>query len=166
MKVLIQRVAKASVEVYEEIVGSIDSGILIFIGVTHHDTVAEAAWLANKVIKLRIFKDSQGKINQSLVERKGAVLVVSQFTLYADCREGRRPSFTQAASPEKANALYEYFVEEIRKSDISVATGIFGAEMKVSLVNDGPVTIILEKDNPNYKKTFGEGDVSDGGFFI
>jgi D-aminoacyl-tRNA deacylase len=145
MKILIQRVAKASVEIDEKIVGSIGPGALIFIGITHNDTAIQAKWLANKLINLRIFEDSQGKINQSLLERKGSVLVISQFTLYADCSDGRRPSFTQAAPPEVATPLYEQFVDEIRRSGIPVATGVFGAEMKVSLVNDGPVTIMLER---------------------
>jgi D-tyrosyl-tRNA(Tyr) deacylase len=145
MKIIIQRVMQASVEVNEKVVGSIGPGILVFIGMTHSDTKDQAAWLAHKLINLRIFEDSQGKINQSLIERKGSALVISQFTLYADCNAGRRPSFTQAASPEIAKALYEYFVDEIRKNHVPVATGIFGAEMKVALVNDGPVTLILER---------------------
>jgi D-tyrosyl-tRNA(Tyr) deacylase len=145
MKILIQRVAKASVEVDEKVVGSIGPGVLVLIGITHNDTPVQAAWLANKLIHLRIFEDSQGKLNESLLDQKGSALIISQFTLYADCSEGRRPSFTQAAPPEIANPLYEHFVDEIRKSGIPVATGIFGAEMKVSLVNDGPVTIMVER---------------------
>lgn len=149
MKILIQRVTHASVEVNEKIVGNIGPGVLVFLGITHSDTAIQTIWLANKLINLRIFEDSQGKINQSLVDRKGSALVISQFTLYADCNAGRRPSFTQAAPPEVANPLYEQFVDEIRKSGIPVATGVFGAEMKVSLVNDGPVTIMLERSIQN-----------------
>jgi D-tyrosyl-tRNA(Tyr) deacylase len=145
MKILIQRVTKASVEVADKVVGSIGPGVLVFVGITHSDTAIQAAWLANKLIQLRIFEDSQGKINQSLVDRKGAALVISQFTLYADCSGGRRPSFIQSAPPKIANPLYEQFVLELRKTGISVATGVFGAEMKVSLVNDGPMTIMLER---------------------
>ena len=149
MKILIQRVTKASVEVNEKVVGSIGIGVLVFIGITHSDTITQATWLANKLINLRIFEDTQGKINQSLIDRKGAALIISQFTLYADCSDGRRPSFTQAAPPEIANPLYEGFVEEIRKSGIPVETGIFGAEMKVSLINDGPITLMLERSVHN-----------------
>lgn len=145
MKILIQRVTHAKVEVEGTTVGAIGSGALVFIGVTHSDTITQVSWLANKLINLRMFEDAQGKINRSLLENNGEVLVVSQFTLYADCTAGRRPSFIQAAQPELAEHLYEKFVEEVRKGGISVETGVFGAEMKVSLVNDGPVTLILER---------------------
>lgn len=145
MKILIQRVSHAHVEVEGKSVGAIGPGVLVFIGVTHGDTPSQAAWLANKLINLRMFGDAQGKINQSLLECKGEALVVSQFTLYADCSEGRRPSFTQAALPELAKHLCETFVEEVRKGGIVVKTGIFGAKMKVSLLNDGPVTFLLER---------------------
>lgn len=145
MKILIQRVTQASVAVNENTVGSIGPGVLVFVGITHNDSAAQVSWLVNKLINLRIFEDSQGKLNQSLIDRKGAALVISQFTLYADCSAGRRPSFTEAALPEVAIPLYELFIDEIRKSGIDVSTGIFGASMKVSLVNDGPVTIMLER---------------------
>jgi D-aminoacyl-tRNA deacylase len=145
MKILIQRVTQASVEVDSKIVGSISTGVLVFVGITHSDTASEVAWLANKLIHLRVFEDAAGKMNQSLLDQKGSALIISQFTLYADCNEGRRPSFIQAAPPEVANPLYKKFVDEVRKSGITTATGIFGAEMKVSLVNDGPVTLMLEK---------------------
>lgn len=145
MKILIQRVLHAKVDVDGNTVGAIGPGALVFVGVTHSDTIVQATWLANKLINLRMFEDDQGKINQSLLEHKGKVLVVPQFTLYADCSEGRRPSFTQAAPPELAKNLCEKFVEEVRKSGILVEIGVFGAEMKVSLLNDGPVTLILEK---------------------
>ena len=145
MKILIQRVSHANVEVEGQTVGAIGPGILVFIGVTHGDTESQACWLANKLINLRMFEDDQGKINRSLLECSGEALVVSQFTLYADCSTGRRPSFTQAAPPDLAKHLYEKFVEEVRKGDVTVQTGVFGAEMKVSLLNDGPVTLMLER---------------------
>ena len=145
MKILIQRVAHAQVEVEDKIVGSIGPGVLVFLGVTHNDTEAQVIWLANKLIHLRIFQDQEGKINRSLLDQKGSVLLVSQFTLYGDCKDGRRPSFTQAAEPGLAKRLYEYFIDEVRKGGIPVQTGIFGAEMKVSLLNDGPVTLLIER---------------------
>lgn len=147
MKILIQRVSHASVEVDKKIIGKIGAGVLVFVGITHGDTHAESSWLANKLIHLRLFEDAQGKMNQSLIDQKGSALIISQFTLYADCTGGRRPSFTQAALPEIANPLYEHFVEEVRKGGIPVETGAFGAEMKVSLLNDGPVTLILERES-------------------
>lgn len=146
MKILIQRVTQASVEVKGEVVGNIGPGVVVFVGITHTDNASEAIWLAQKLIHLRIFKDDQGKMNQSLLDRKGSALIISQFTLYADCNEGRRPSFVQAASLEVANPLYEKFIEEVKKGGITTATGIFGAEMKVSLINDGPITMMLERD--------------------
>jgi D-tyrosyl-tRNA(Tyr) deacylase len=145
MKILIQRVTKASVEVDGEIVGSIGPGVVALVGITHTDTADQVHWLANKLLNLRIFEDAQGKLNQSLVDRNGSALIISQFTLYADCTSGRRPSFTEAALPEVARPLYEQFIEDIRKSGIVVETGIFGANMQVSLVNDGPITILLER---------------------
>jgi D-aminoacyl-tRNA deacylase len=145
MKILIQRVSHAHVEVEGTIVGAIGPGALVFIGVTHNDTIAQSAWLANKLVHLRMFEDGDGKINQSLLEQHGKVLIISQFTLYADCSDGRRPSFTQAAPPELAKQLYEHFIEEVRKRGVLVETGVFGAEMKVSLLNNGPVTLILER---------------------
>jgi D-tyrosyl-tRNA(Tyr) deacylase len=144
MKIVIQRVTQASVEVESKVVGTIGPGVLVFLGVTHGDSVDQCIWLANKLINLRIFEDEQGKMNRSLFETKGGVLIISQFTLYGDCSTGRRPSFTEAAAPELAKQLYKKFVEEVRKSGLSVQTGIFAAEMKVALVNDGPVTLILE----------------------
>ena len=146
MKIVIQRVSEAKVEVAGELVGAIGRGVLVFIGITHTDTIAEAQWLANKLVHLRIFEDENGKMNKSLIEQKGGALIVSQFTLYGDCSAGRRPSFIQAAEPSAAQALYKKFGEEIRKTGIDVHTGIFGADMKVSLLNDGPVTLILERN--------------------
>lgn len=145
MKILVQRVASAKVEVDHQTVGAIGHGLLVFVGITHSDTIAQAEWLTNKLVKLRLFEDAQGKINQSLVDKKGSALIISQFTLYADCNDGCRPSFTQAAPPALAKPLYEHFVEGVRKNGIPVETGIFGSEMKVSLLNDGPVTVMLEK---------------------
>ncbi|MEI8126023.1 MAG: D-aminoacyl-tRNA deacylase [Parachlamydiaceae bacterium] len=145
MKILIQRVTQANVEVNAKTVGAIDGGIVVLVGVTDNDTVAQATWLANKLVNLRIFEDEAGKINRSLIDQKGAALIISQFTLYSDCRDGRGPSFTQTAPPEMSKHLYDHFIEEVRKSGIPVATGIFGAEMKVSLINDGPATLIFER---------------------
>jgi D-tyrosyl-tRNA(Tyr) deacylase len=145
VKILIQRVSEAKVEVDRKTVGKIEEGVLVFLGITHKDTQAEATWLAKKLVNLRIFEDDQGKINQSLIERKGSALIISQFTLYADCNEGRRPSFTQAAAPDMAKPLYEYFVSEVKQNGINVETGEFGAEMKVFLLNDGPFTVLLER---------------------
>lgn len=145
MKILVQRVSLAKVEVDNKTVGSIGEGILVFVGITHNDTRAQGTWLANKLVNLRIFEDDQGKINQSLLDRKGSALIISQFTLYGDCNDGRRPSFTQAAPPEIAIPLYEHFVSEVKQGNVEVATGVFGAEMKVSLLNDGPFTLLIER---------------------
>lgn len=145
MKILIQRVSQASVEVSNQKIGSIDAGVLVFVGITHSDTSSQVVWLADKLVNLRIFEDEGGKINQSLIDKKGSALIISQFTLYADCNTGRRPSFTQAAAPEMAKQLYDQFVQEVKKRGIVVESGLFGAEMQVSLVNCGPVTIMLER---------------------
>lgn len=145
MRILVQRVSHAKVTVDQMVVGSIQKGLLVFVGVTHDDKEEQAAWLANKLLHLRLFADAEGKLNHSVFEEKAEVLVISQFTLYADCADGRRPSFTQAAPPEQADHLYMYLVEEMRKNGLKVETGIFGANMQVELVNDGPVTIMLER---------------------
>ena len=145
MKLVIQRVKNAKVEVEGNIVGKIGKGFLVLVGITHTDTKQEADYLVKKLCKLRIFEDENGKMNLGLKDVGGELLIISQFTLYADCSEGNRPSFVNAAKPEMANVLYEYFCEECKKNEIKVETGIFGADMKVSLLNDGPVTIILEK---------------------
>jgi D-tyrosyl-tRNA(Tyr) deacylase len=145
MKTLIQRVSSASVVVDGNCVAEIKAGLLVLLGVTDADTSKEAAWLASKVVNMRIFNDAEGKMNLSLLDVGGEALVVSQFTLYADARKGNRPSYIQAARPEKAKPLYEAFVAEMEKLlGKPVPTGLFGADMKVSLVNDGPVTIVLE----------------------
>lgn len=145
MKLVVQRVKNAQVEVEGKVVGKIGKGFLVLLGVTHNDTKEQADYLVKKLCKLRVFTDENDKMNLALKDVKGELLIVSQFTLYADCTEGNRPSFTEAAKPEQANELYEYFCSECEKKEIHVEKGIFGADMKVSLLNDGPVTIILEK---------------------
>ena len=145
MKLVVQRVKEAKVEVEEKVVGKINKGFLVLIGVTHEDKKEQADYLVKKLCNLRVFEDENGKMNLGLKDIEGELLIVSQFTLYADCSNGNRPSFTNAARPEKANELYEYFCKECEKNDIKVEKGIFGADMKVSLINDGPVTIIIEK---------------------
>lgn len=145
MRAVVQRVSKASVSVDGEVVGSIGRGVVVLIGVTRGDGEAEARFLAGKVANLRIFADDDGKFNRSAVDVNGEALVVSQFTLYADARKGRRPSFVHAAPPEVAEPLIESFVSLLEENGLHVETGIFGAMMMVEIHNDGPVTIILEK---------------------
>lgn len=145
MKIVIQRVKHAQVEVEGNIVGKIKKGFLVLLGVSHNDTKEQADYLVKKLCKLRVFTDENNKMNLGLKDVNGELLIISQFTLYADCTNGNRPSFTNSARPEEANILYEYFCDECKKNDIHVEKGIFGADMKVSLLNDGPVTIILEK---------------------
>jgi len=144
MRAVIQRVTESSVTVDGRTVGAIGRGLLVLLGVSRGDTRKEADYLVEKIVNLRIFEDHDGKMNRSLLEVGGEMLVVSQFTLLGDCRKGRRPSFVGAAPPETANALYEYFVEISQQKGIAVQTGEFGAMMAVSLVNDGPVTFIVE----------------------
>jgi D-tyrosyl-tRNA(Tyr) deacylase len=144
MRAVIQRVSEASVEVSEKMVGEIGAGLLVLLAVARDDTQDDADYVAEKIANLRIFADDEGKMNRSLVDIGGAMLVVSQFTLYGDVRRGRRPSYSDAAEPEKANQLYEYFVERVRSMGVKAETGVFQAMMKVSLVNDGPVTILLD----------------------
>ena len=145
MRVLVQRVSEASVKVDENVVGKIDKGFLVLIGITHTDTKEIADYLARKVCNLRVFEDENGKMNLSLKDIEGKLLIVSQFTLYGNLESGNRPSFTEAAKPEIANELYEYFCSKCEEEIKGVQKGIFGADMKVSLINDGPVTIMLEK---------------------
>lgn len=144
MKAVVQRVTRASVTVDGEIVGKIGKGYLVLFGVGEGDTKADCDRMAAKLIKLRIFEDQNGKTNLSIGDVGGEILIVSQFTLYADCSHGNRPSFTMAAKPDVANELYEYFCEKISESGINVRKGVFGADMKVELLNDGPFTVILE----------------------
>lgn len=144
MKALLQRVTGASVSVDNEEVGKIDQGLVVFLGVSSEDTEKDAQYLAQKVVNLRIFADKEGKFNLSALDIRGELLLVSQFTLLADTRKGRRPSFTEAAPPEQAKALFEYFVEQARATGLKVETGRFQAYMHVEIHNDGPVTILLD----------------------
>ena len=146
MKLVVQRVKNASVEVEEKKVGSIEKGYLVLLGVTHTDTKETVDYLVKKLCNLRVFEDENGKMNLNIKQVNGSLLIVSQFTLYGDCSEGNRPSFINAAKPEMANELYEYFCDKCLENSIKVERGIFGADMKVSLLNDGPVTIILERE--------------------
>lgn len=144
MRAVVQRVSRASVTVENEVVGEIGNGLLVLLGVGQDDAEKDALYLLEKIVGLRVFDDAEGKMNLSLLDTKGEMLVVSQFTLFGDVRRGKRPSYTDAAPPEKANALYEFFVAEARKQIPKVATGVFQAMMQVELVNDGPVTILLD----------------------
>ncbi|MED4401050.1 D-aminoacyl-tRNA deacylase [Metabacillus fastidiosus] len=144
MKVVVQRAKDASVKVNEKIVGEIRQGLVILVGITHEDREEDADFLADKIANLRIFEDKEGKMNLSLLDVGGEVLSVSQFTLYGDCRKGRRPNFMAAAKPDDALILYEYFNEKLREKGIAVETGKFGAMMDVQLTNVGPVTFIIE----------------------
>ncbi|MGE7877248.1 D-aminoacyl-tRNA deacylase [Peribacillus muralis] len=144
MRVVLQRAKAAKVVVADEIIGQIDSGLVLLVGITHGDTIEDTAYLADKIVHLRIFEDENEKMNHSLLDVGGSILSVSQFTLYGDCRKGRRPNFMDAARPQVANELYEAFNEELRKKGVHTETGQFGAMMDVQLTNDGPVTLILE----------------------
>lgn len=144
MRAVVQRVSRARVVIDQEVVGEIGQGLLVLLGVTHSDTSAASQWLADKIVSLRLFNDDDGKMNRSVGEVGGGVLVVSQFTLYGDCQKGRRPSFLDAARPEVAIPLYESFLTAVRALGIPVAAGRFGAMMQVELVNDGPVTLLVE----------------------
>lgn len=145
MKLVIQRVDNAKVEVENKMVGGIKKGFLVLLGVAPEDKKETADFLVHKLVNLRVFTDENDKMNLSVKDINGELLIVSQFTLYANCKNGNRPSFEQAAKPEQANELYEYFVEKCKEENINVQTGEFGAHMQVSLLNNGPVTIILEK---------------------
>jgi D-aminoacyl-tRNA deacylase len=144
MRAVLQRVREARVEANGAVTGAIGIGLLVLLGVSRNDSKDDADYLAEKIAGLRIFADEQGRMNRSVVEIGGAVLVVSQFTLYGDCRRGRRPSFDEAAPPDEARSLYGYFVERLRASNLKTETGVFQASMQVHLVNDGPVTLLLE----------------------
>jgi D-tyrosyl-tRNA(Tyr) deacylase len=145
MRALLQRVSRASVTVDGQVVGRIGRGFVVLLGITHRDGPAEADWVAAKIAGLRVFDDTAGKMNLALEDVGGELLVVSQFTLYGDARKGRRPSFTDAAPPERAEPLVDYFVERLRQSGLTVATGVFGAHMDVEIHNDGPVTLLIER---------------------
>ena len=147
MRAVVQRVTKARVEVDGTVVGEIGAGLLVLLGVSKTDGAAGADFLVDKILNLRIFSDEEGKMNRSLLDTGGALLVVSQFTLYGDCRKGRRPSFIDAAPPEMAIPLYEAFINAVRAHGIATATGQFGDMMEVELVNDGPVTLIIERES-------------------
>lgn len=145
MKVVVQKVLNASVVVNKEEVGKINSGLVIFVGFTHNDDISNIKYIVNKIVNLRIFEDSNNVMNLSALELNKELLVVSQFTLYADTSKGNRPSYINSLKHEEANVLYDLFVEELKKSNLKVETGIFRSDMKVSLINDGPTTIIIEK---------------------
>ncbi|MDE5714900.1 MAG: D-tyrosyl-tRNA(Tyr) deacylase [Anaeroplasmataceae bacterium] len=144
MKVIVQRAQNATCEVAQDITGSIDFGYMLLVGFTHGDSLAEVCHMAKKIIGLRIFEDEQGKLNKSILEVGGSILAISQFTLYADAKKGNRPSFTSAMHYQEANPLFNEFVEELKSYNISVETGIFGANMKIQFTNVGPITIILD----------------------
>jgi len=144
MRAVVQRVKESSVSVADEIVGKIGKGLMVLLGVAREDTPKDADYLADKIVNLRIFEDENGKLNRSLLETRGEMLIVSQFTLLGDCRKGRRPSFMNAADPQKGEELYEYFVNAVAQKGIRVQTGRFRAMMDVALINDGPVTLIVE----------------------
>ena len=151
MRLVVQRVSSASVTVGGVTVGSIRSGLVILAGMGRADSQLEVDYLADKVLGLRVFPDGSGKMNRNVADAGGSLLVVSQFTLYGDCRKGRRPSFDEAAAPDKAQALYTYFVEKLRLGPVPVETGVFQATMEVHLVNQGPVTILLDTADRNRK---------------
>jgi D-tyrosyl-tRNA(Tyr) deacylase len=151
MRAVIQRVSQARVQVAGDTVGAIAHGLLVLLGVQSGDMLQDVHYLAAKIVTLRIFDDAQGKMNRDVREQQGSILAVSQFTLYADCRKGRRPSFTQAAPPPLARQLYEAFLAEVARLGVPVAQGVFGAHMAVSLVNDGPVTILLESPSRGHE---------------
>ncbi len=144
MRAVVQRVKSAKVEVNEEITGEIDSGLLVFLGIGKEDTQKDADYLLEKIVNLRIFEDDQERLNLSALDLNKDLMLVSQFTLFGDCRQGRRPSFFEAAPPAEAEKLYDYFVEEAEKSELKIETGEFQAMMDVSLINDGPVTILVD----------------------
>lgn len=144
MKIVVQRVTRARVEAHGKVIGQIADGLLVLLGITHDDTEAQADWMVEKLTKLRIFDDEDGKMNKSVDDIGGGILVVSQFTLYSDCKKGTRPSFVNAARPEHAEPLYNYFIQKCIDTGIHTETGEFGAKMEIDLENDGPVTFFLE----------------------
>ena len=152
MRAVVQRVSEASVKINDEIVGSIDKGFVVLLGIKTDDSEKEVTWLANKICSLRVFEDEDGKMNKELSDFSGSILLISQFTLYGDCIKGKRPGFVDAARPEHAIPLYEKFKEVIIKNGINLQCGVFGADMKVSLINDGPTTLIIDTVDANLKK--------------
>ena len=146
MRAVIQRVSRASVRINENTTGQIGHGLVVLLGIRSEDTVRDLQWLADKIVHLRIFGDDEGKMNRSLADIDGEMLIVSQFTIYGDCRKGRRPGYSNAAPPEIAEPLYQQFIEAVASQQISVATGTFRAAMEVELVNDGPVTLLLDSE--------------------
>ncbi|TKB08450.1 D-aminoacyl-tRNA deacylase [Desulforhopalus sp. IMCC35007] len=146
MRVIVQRVSRAQVSVEGQVIGAIQRGLLVFVGIRKEDTEKDLQWLADKIIHLRIFEDTEGKMNKSLADIEGEMLIISQFTLYGDCRKGRRPGFSNAAPPLHAEPLYQQFITEIKTKGIKVATGVFQADMQVELINDGPVTLLLDSE--------------------
>ncbi len=152
MRAVLQRVLNSSVKVEEKVVGKIDQGLLVLVAFTKEDTMDEIKYMVNKIINLRIFDDEEKVMNKSLIDINGSILSVSQFTLYADSKKGNRPSYKKALESNEAKKLYEKFNDEFRKLHVKIETGIFGADMQVSLINDGPVSIILEKENKNGEK--------------
>ena len=149
MRVVIQRVSKSNVKANGKIVGKIDKGLMLLIGVDEDDDNIDAEWLAKKVIDVRIFSDEDGKMNHSIKDINGEILCISQFTLISDYKKGNRPSYIKAAKPDKAIPLFEYFKNELKKSGLNIESGIFGADMKVSLINDGPVTLVFDSKTRN-----------------
>ena len=148
MRAVVQRVSRSTLSIDGSVYSKIDKGFLVLLGVTHNDTKEDAKVLAEKISKLRVFRDENDKMNLSVIDVDGEIQIVSQFTLYADCHKGNRPSFINSALPDKANELYEVFVEEMKKTEVkNVVTGVFGADMKIDFINDGPVTIILDCEN-------------------
>lgn len=148
MRLLIQRVLEAKVLINKQVYSQIGSGLLVLLGIHKDDDDSQIKWLVNKLVHLRIFSDEEGKMNRSIKEINGQILVVSQFTLYGNCLNGRRPDFIQAAMPSIAESLYQQFVEQLRQEIGKVQTGLFGAEMQISLTNDGPVTFLIERESP------------------
>jgi D-aminoacyl-tRNA deacylase len=146
MRAVIQLVKQASVRVNDELISSINNGLLVLLGISEKDTEKDAQYMLNKIIGLRIFADNKDKMNLSVKDVNGEIMIVSQFTLYGDCRKGKRPSYSKAASPAKARKLYEYFLTELAREQIETATGIFKEMMEVSLINNGPVTIMLDSE--------------------
>lgn len=146
MRIVVQRVSRGQVTIDKQVVGAIDCGLVVLVGVTQTDSLADATYLAEKTANLRIFPDEAGKLNRSVLDCGGQVLAVSQFTLYGDCRRGRRPSFSQAAPPAAAASLYEAYVADLKALGLTVETGVFQADMQVEIVNDGPVTLLLDSE--------------------